>query len=211
MGEQAASLAHEVKQPIAAGRNNASAALNFLNAQPPDLGEVREALGCIVGDADRAGAIIDRIRDHIKKAPPRKDRFDLNEAINEVIVLARGEVTKNRVSVNTQLTEGPLPVEGDRVQLQQVILNLMVNAVEAMRSVQEGPRELSISTEQTQANGVLVAVRDTGPGIDGKHLERVFQPFYTTKSSGVGMGLSICRSIIDAQGGRLWTDANEPR
>ena len=211
LGEMAASLAHEITQPFATARNNASAALNFLDKKPPDLGEVREALDCIVNDADRAGAIIDRIRDHIKKAPPRKDRFDVNEAINEVIVLARGQITKNGVSVDTHLTEGVISVEGDRVQLQQVALNLILNAVEAMGSVQEGPRELSISTEQTQVKGVLVAVRDTGPGIDGKHLERVFQPFYTTKSSGVGMGLSICRSIIDAHGGRLWTDANEPR
>jgi PAS domain S-box-containing protein len=211
LGEMAASLAHEITQPFTTARNNASAALNFLDKKPPDLGEVREALDCIVSDADRAGAIIGRIRDHIKKAPPRKDRFDVNEAINEVIVLARGEITKNGVSVDTHLTDGVISVEGDRVQLQQVALNLILNAVEAMGSVQEGPRELSISTEQTQVKGVLVAVRDTGPGIDGKHLERVFQPFYTTKSSGVGMGLSICRSIIDAHGGRLWTDANEPR
>jgi PAS domain S-box-containing protein len=211
LGEMAASLAHEITQPFTTARNNASAALNFLDKKPPDLGEVREALDCIVNDADRAGAIIGRIRDHIKKAPPRKDRFDVNEAINEVIVLARGEITKNGVSVDTHLTDGVISVEGDRVQLQQVALNLILNAVEAMGSVQEGPRELSISTEQTQVKGVLVAVRDTGPGIDGKHLERVFQPFYTTKSSGVGMGLSICRSIIDAHGGRLWTDANEPR
>ena len=211
MGELAASLAHEITQPIASARNNARAALNFLDRQPPDLGEVREALDSVVGDADRAGAIIGRIRDQMKKAPPQKYRFDLNEAINEVIVLARGEITKNGVSVDTHLTEEALSVEGDRVQLQQVVLNLVMNAVEAMGSVQEGPRELSISTEQTQANGLLVAVRDTGPGIDAKHLERVFEAFYTTKSSGVGMGLSICRSIIDAHGGRLWTDANAPR
>ena len=211
MGELAASLAHEITQPIAAARNNARAALNFLDEQPPDLGEVREALDCVVGDADRAGDIIDRIRDHIKKAPPRKDRFDLNEAINEVIVLARGEITKNGVSVQTRLAEGLFPVEGDRVQLQQVILNLILNAVEAMGSVEEGARELTISTEQTETNGVLVAVRDSGPGIDPEHLERVFEAFYTTKSSGVGMGLSICRSIIDAHGGRLWAEANEPR
>jgi signal transduction histidine kinase len=111
----------------------------------------------------------------------------------------------------THLAEGALPVEGDRVQLQQVVLNMILNAVEAMGSVQEGPRELSINTEQIQANGVLVAVRDTGPGIDVEHIARVFEAFYTTKSSGVGMGLSICRSIIDAHGGRLWTEANEPR
>jgi PAS domain S-box-containing protein len=211
MGELTASLAHEITQPIAAARNNARAALNFLDNRPPDLGEVGEALGCIIGDADRAGNIVDRVRDQVKKAPPRKERFDLNEAINEVIVLARSAITKNGVSGQIHLTDGLLPVEGDRVQLQQVILNLILNAVEAMGSVQEGPRELSISTEQTQANGVLVAVRDTGPGIDAEHLERVFEAFYTTKSSGVGMGLSICRSIIDAHGGRLWTEANERR
>ena len=210
LGQLTASIAHEVKQPIAAARNNAIAALNFLKTQPPDLCEVREALDCIVGDADRAGQIIDRIRDHIKKAPPRRDRFDLNEAINEVIVLARGAISNNGVSVDTRLVEGTLPVEGDRVQLQQVVLNLIVNAVEAMGSVGEGPRQLTISTEQTQAKGVLVAVRDSGPGIDPENIDRVFEAFYTTKTSGVGMGLSICRSIIDAHGGRLWAEATEP-
>ena len=211
MGELAASLAHEITQPIAAARNNARAALNFLDEQPPDLGEVKEALGCVVGDADRAGAIVDRIRDHIKKAPPRKHRFDLNEAINEVIVLARSAIAENGVSVRTRLTDGLPPVEGDRVQLQQVILNLVLNAAEAMSAVDEGARELLISTEQSHTNGVLVAVRDSGPGIDRENIEHVFDAFYTTKSSGVGMGLSICRSIIDAHGGRLWADANEPR
>ena len=211
MGELTASLAHEIKQPIAAARNNARAALNFLDARPPDLDEVTEALNCIVGDADRAAQIIDRIRDHIKKAPPQKDRFDLNGAINEVIVLARGEITKNGVSVDTDLAEGALLVEGDRVQLQQVMLNLILNAVEAMGSIEEEPRKLTISSEQTTANGVVVAVRDTGSGIHPEHVERVFEAFYTTKSSGVGMGLSICRSIIDAHGGRLWAEMNKPR
>jgi PAS domain S-box-containing protein len=211
MGELAASLAHEITQPIASARNNARAALNFLDHQPSDLGEVREALGCVVGDADRAGDIIDRIREHIKKAPPRKWSFDLNEAINEVIVLARNAATKNGVSVQTRFTEGLAPVQGDRVQLQQVVLNLILNAVEAMSTVEARPRELLISTEQTQTGGVLVSVRDSGPGIDPDHLDRVFEAFYTTKSSGVGMGLSICRSIIDAHGGRLWAEANEPR
>src|SRR4029077_6289338 len=144
-----------------------------------------------------------RIRDHMKKAPPQQERFDLNEAINEVIVLARGAITKNGVSVETRMMEGPFPVAGDRVQLQQVLLNLILNAVEAMGSVQEGPRVLSIGAEQTE-NGVLVAVGDSGPGIAAKHIERVFDAFYTTKFGGLGMGLSICRSIIDAHGGRLW-------
>jgi PAS domain S-box-containing protein len=211
LGEMSASLAHEITQPIAAARNNARAALNYLDQQPPDLGEVGEALGCVVGDADRAGLIVDRIRDHIKKAPPRKHRFDLNEAIREVILLARSAIAENGVSVQTHLTDGLAPVEGDRVQLQQVILNLALNAAEAMSTVDQGARELLISSEQSQTNGVRVTVRDTGPGIDPEHIERVFEAFYTTKSSGVGMGLSICRSIIEAHGGRLWADANEPR
>jgi PAS domain S-box-containing protein len=210
MGELTASLAHEITQPIASARNNARAAQNFLDMQPPDLGEVRGAVQSIVGDADRAGAIVDRIRDHIKKAPPRKCQFDLNEAINEVILLARSAITTNGVSLRARLTESLLPVVGDRVQLQQVVLNLILNGVEAMSTVEAAPRELSISTEQTDGGGVLVSVRDSGPGIDPDHLDRVFDPFYTTKSSGVGMGLSICRSIIDSHGGRLWVEANAP-
>jgi PAS domain S-box-containing protein len=211
MGELTASLAHEVKQPIAAARMDASTALRFLDGGPAALGKVREALGRIVGDAGRAGDIIDRIRDHIKKAPPRKGHFDLNKSINEVIALAEGAITTNGVSVRTRLAEALLPVQGDRVQLQQVVLNLILNAVEAMSTVEAGPRELSIGTEQTQTGGVLVFVRDSGPGIDPDHLHRVFQAFYTTKSSGVGMGLSICRSIIDAHGGRLWAEMNASR
>jgi PAS domain S-box-containing protein len=210
MGELAASLSHEITQPLASARNNARAAQNFLNMQPPDLGEVREALACVVGDTDRARDIIDRIREQIKKAPPRKQRFDLNAAINEVIILARSVTNQNGVSVQTRLAEGLFSVDGDRVQLQQVLLNLILNAAEAMSSVEEGARELLISTEQDQA-GALVAVRDSGPGIDPAHLDRLFDAFYTTKSGGTGMGLSICRSIIDAHGGKLWAEANEPR
>jgi signal transduction histidine kinase len=210
MGELAASLSHEITQPIASARNNARAAQNFLKMQPPDLGEVREALACVVGDTDRAGDIIDRIREQMKKAPPRKERFDLNAAINEVIALARSATNRDGVLVQTRLADGLLPIEGDRVQLQQVLLNLILNAAEAMGSVEVGVRELLISTEQDRT-GVLVAVRDSGPGIDPSHLERVFEAFYTTKSSGTGMGLSICRSIIDAHGGKLWAEANKPR
>jgi C4-dicarboxylate-specific signal transduction histidine kinase len=211
MGQLTASIAHEVTQPIAATRGNASAALRFLSRNPPDLEEVREALERISKDVDRAGNIVGRIRDHIKKAPPRKDSVDLNEAIMELIRLARVELAKDEVSVETLLTAGLSPVEGDRVQLQQVILNLILNAVEAMSSVSDGTRELSIGTKQSQEDGVLVTVRDSGPGIDPDHLERVFETFYTTKSSGVGMGLSICRSIINAHGGRLWAEANRPK
>jgi PAS domain S-box-containing protein len=208
MGELAASLAHEIAQPIAAARNNTRAAMNFLIRSPEDLGQVKEAIACGVDDADRAGEILDRIRDHIKKAPPRKESVDLNQAINDVIALAQGAIVKDGVSVQTRLTERLSDVQVDCVQLQQVVLNLILNAVEAMSSVKKGARELSISTEQHHAGGILVAVRDSGPGIDPEHLDRVFEAFYTTKSSGVGMGLSICRSIIHAHGGRLWADAN---
>jgi PAS domain S-box-containing protein len=210
LGQLTASIAHEVNQPIGSARNNARAALNFLDRSPPDLGEVREALACIVADADRAGGIIDRIRDQIKKAPPRSDRFDLNQAIEEVIGLAQSTITESGVSVQTRLASGMAPVHGDRVQLQQVVLNLILNAVEAMSSVETDQRELLISTNQSQADGTLVAVRDSGPGIDPRHLERVFEAFYSTKS-GMGMGLSICRSIVAAHGGRLWAAATKPR
>jgi PAS domain S-box-containing protein len=211
MGELAATLAHEIAQPIGTARNNSRAAMHFLDRSPPDLGQVREALACVVDDADRAGKILDRIRDHIKKATPRKERVDLNQAITDVIALAQGTIVKHGISVKTHLTEGLSLVQADRVQLQQVVLNLILNAVEAMGSIEEGVRELSITTEQHQADGVLVAVRDSGPGIEAKHLDRVFDAFYTTKFSGVGMGLSICRSIINAHGGRLWADVNASR
>jgi signal transduction histidine kinase len=206
-----AALAHEVTQPIAAARNNAQAALNFLGERPPDLAEIREALGCVVRDVDRAQDIINWIRDHIKKAHPLKDRFDLDAAICKVIELTRGAIIKNGVSLLTHLTEKLPPVPGDRLQLEQVLLNLILNAVEAMESVETGAREILISTAQSQNNSVLVAVRDSGPGIDPDHVERVFDAFYTTKRSGMGMGLSICRFIIANHGGRLWAEANEPR
>ena len=210
VGQLTASIAHEVNQPIATARNNAAAALRFLSRHPPDLVEVREALECVVNDTDRAGEIINGIRSHVKKVPPRSASFDINDAINELIALARSEVVTKRVTVQTRLAEG-LSVQGDRVQLQQVILNLILNAVEAMSSVHDGPRELSISTERRGADEILVAVRDSGPGIDLEHRDRVFDSFYTTKPSGMGLGLSICRSIVEAHGGRLWADANEPR
>ena len=190
MGELTATLAHEILHPIATARNNARAATRFLEMKPPNLGEVREALDCIVRDADRAKDIVGRVRDHVKKSPPRKDRFEVNEAIEEVIVMVRSAIDKNKVSIRTNFMANPTPVEGDRVQRQQVVLNLVLNAVEAMSSVEEeGARELSIRTEQSQTGGVFVEVRDSGPGIDRDHLDRVFEPFYTTKTSGVGMGL----------------------
>jgi hypothetical protein len=212
MGQLTASIAHEVNQPITTARNNAASALRFLSRSPPDLEEVREALCCVLNDVDRAGDVIAGIRKLIQKAPaPRGDRLDINEAVREVIVLTRGEALKNGVSVRMQLAEGLPLIQGDRVQLQQVVLNLILNAVEAMNSVDDGRRELWISTERRGADEVLVAVRDLGPGIDPEQLERVFDSFYTSKPSGMGLGLAICRSIVDAHEGRLWADANEPK
>jgi PAS domain S-box-containing protein len=211
MGELAASLSHEILHPIATARNNARAGMRFLEMNPPNLDEVREALGCVVRDADRAKDIVGRIRNQIKKAPPRKELFGLNEAVNEVIVMVRSAITKSGISFSTRLMDGLVPVQGDRVQLQQVLVNLILNAVEAMSSIEDGTRELSIRTEQSQTGGILVAVHDSGLGVDPVNLERVFEPFYTTKTSGIGMGLSICQTIINGHGGRLWMSANEPR
>jgi PAS domain S-box-containing protein len=211
MGQLTASIAHEVNQPIAAAATNAQAALRWLAARPPNLEEVRQALDHIVKDASRAGDVIGRIREIIKKAPSRKDRVDINEAIREVIELTRGEAVKNGASVQTAFGEALPLIEGDRVQLQQVVLNLIVNAVQAMGAVAERPRELFITTARAEPNGVLVTVKDSGPGLAPSNLEQLFAPFYTTKPDGLGMGLSICRSIIEAHGGRLWVTANQPR
>jgi len=210
MGELTASLAHEILHPIATARNNARAGMRFLAMDPPNLNEVEDALACVVRDADRAKDIVARIRDHIRKKPPQKERFDINAAITEVIVMARNVVDMNRVSVRTRFRE-PMPLLwGDRVQVQQVILNLLLNAVEAMSSTKE-PRHLTISTDFSEPDGLLVEVRDSGPGLAQDQLQNIFKAFYTTKADGIGMGLSICQSIIDAHGGRLWAEPNHPR
>jgi predicted ATPase/signal transduction histidine kinase len=211
MGQLAASIAHEINQPIGAARNNAHAALRFLVREPPDLGEVKEALEGVVNDTYRASDIISGIRDQVKKLPPRMDRVDLNDAIVEVIALIRGELSKHRVGVQLRLAENLPPSRADRVQLQQVILNLILNAIEAMVGSETDARELVISAVSSGADGLLVAIADSGPGIAAEDRERIFDSFYTTKAGGVGIGLSICRSIIDAHGGRLWADAHQPR
>jgi C4-dicarboxylate-specific signal transduction histidine kinase len=210
MGQLTASIAHEVKQPIAATVTNAQAALRFLDAPIVDLSELRNILADIAKDGNRAGEIINRIRDLIRKAPPRRDQLDLNGAIREVVELTRGEATKNNVSVRTELADSLPRVRGDRVELQQVVLNLAVNALEAMDGVTEGPRELLISTVVRQA-GVLVSVRDSGSGLPAFALDQLFAAFYTTKPNGLGLGLSICRAIVEAHGGRLSASANVPR
>jgi C4-dicarboxylate-specific signal transduction histidine kinase len=209
MGHLTTSIAHEVTQPIAAMAINAQAALRWLTVQRPDLEEVRQALARIVHHGKRASEVIGRIRALITKAPPHKDRFEINAAIREVIELTRSEAVKHQISVHTQLAEGLPLIEEDRVQLQQVILNLLINALEALSNT-DGRRELQIITGHADSGGVLVTVRDWGPGLAPSISEHLFEPFCTTKSSGLGPGLSICQSVIEAHGGQLWAEANVP-
>jgi C4-dicarboxylate-specific signal transduction histidine kinase len=211
VGQLSASIAHEVNQPIAAAVTNAHSALRWLDAHPQNVDKARQALRRIVANGVRAGEVIDRIRALIKKQPPRSDRFEINEAILEVIALTRGEAAKYAIAVRTRLADRLPLVHADRVQLQQVLLNLIINAVEALTGVNEGSRDLLISTEDADAEGVLVAITDSGPGLTAPNLERLFEAFHTTKPGGLGMGLVICRSIVEAHGGRLWATSNAPR
>jgi PAS domain S-box-containing protein len=211
LGELTASISHEVNQPIAAVATNAAAGLGWLEAKPPNLDEVRATLGYIVQDAQRAGDVMHRIRALAKKAPLTMARFDVNDAVLDVIALTRNELVRHDVLLQTQLATGLPLIEGDRVQLQQVILNLILNAVEAMSGIDDGAREVRISTGREASDAVLVTVRDFGPGLDPQSVDYLFKAFYTTKSGGLGMGLAICRSIIQSHGGRLWATANEPR
>src|SRR5271155_6272138 len=210
IGQLTASITHEVNQPLAAARNNLAAALNFVDRTPPDLVEVREALACAVKDNDRASTIVGRIRALMQKAPERTDRVDINEALREVIELTQGEALKNGVSLKTKFAKGLPIITGDRVQLQQVVLNLILNALQAMGTVSEDARQVLITTSQTELNDLCIGVQDTGPGLSPENLSRLFEPFYTTKPNGMGMGLAICRSIVEAHGGRLWATACEP-
>jgi PAS domain S-box-containing protein len=238
LGELTASIAHEINQPLGAVVNNASACVRWLAAH--NLEEARQSASLVIAEGHRAGEIISRIRALAKKAPPQKDWLDINATIGEVIAMARSAVQRNRISLQTQLANDSPLILGDRIQLQQVILNLLINAIEAMSEVSEGPRELWVSSQkftkmpargprgtqtgeseedvlaprasaEAEGTDVLIAVRDSGPGLNPKGLDRLFDAFYTTKPQGLGMGLAISRSIIEAHGGRLWAKANAPR
>jgi signal transduction histidine kinase len=211
MGQLTASITHEVNQPITAAVTYALAARRFLSADPPNFREADDALSLIVKEGNRVGEVVGRVRALIKKLPAGKDAVAIDDAILEVIALTRAEAASNSVSVRTQFAEGLPRVQCDRVQLQQVILNLIINAIQSMSSVEDGNRELHISTVSIEPEGVRVGVRDTGSGLSPESLSRLFEPFYTTKPEGMGMGLSICRSIIEAHGGRLWATGCEPR
>ena len=210
MGQLVASIAHEVNQPIAAAILNANAARRWLNAQPPELDEVRYVLDSLIQNANRAADVLGRIRGHIRKAPQPKGPVDINAAIGEMVEFTRGQILKSGVLLQTQLLDGLPTIQGDRVELQQVLLNLIMNALEAMSSVEDGERQLHIRSMVDDAGCLRVSVSDSGPGFDSGTSEQIFTSFYTTKSAGLGMGLSICRSIIEAHGGRLWANANQP-
>ena len=208
LGALTASIAHEINQPIAAVIMNASAGLRWLGAEPPNLEEVRQVLERVRRDGARAGDVIGRIRALARKAPVKVDQLDINEAIREVIALTRGEITDNRIALGTQLAD-VAPIRGDRVQLQQVILNLILNAIEAMGDNE--PRELLIESREKDGRNILVSVSDSGSGLDPATVDRIFEPFYSTKQGGVGIGLSICRSIIEAHEGKIWARQNTAR
>jgi PAS domain S-box-containing protein len=209
MGELTASIAHEVNQPLAAVVNNANACLNILQSDHPDVDEVRNALAEIVEDADRAGAVLSRIRQQVKRTPHEKNPMDVRSVVTDVLMLARGESTARSVMIRTELPDEPLFILGDRVQLQQVLLNLVVNGMDAMQAVEKSKRALLIRAGREHRNGtsaIIVSVQDSGIGLDPKDLDRLFEAFYTTKPQGMGMGLSISRAIVEAHGGQLWAE-----
>ncbi len=210
MGELTASLAHEVNQPIAAAVTNANTCLRWLTRDHPDLEEARGAASRIVKDATRAAGIISRVRLLFKKSTPQRELVDVNEAIREMIVLLRSEATRYNITVRMELAADLPRIMGDRVQLQQVLMNLIVNSIDAMKEV-DGARELAVKSQRTEKEEVLVSVSDTGVGLPPQQADQIFNAFFTTKPHGTGMGLRISRSIVESHGGRLWAADNSPR
>jgi PAS domain S-box-containing protein len=211
IGQLTASIAHEVNQPIGALVTNAYVALRMLSAAPPDLNQAREALDDIIKDGRRAADVVQRIRALVRRAPAQVDELDINEVIIETLTLARSELLRSDVSLQTQLARDLPPIRGDRVQLQQVIMNLVMNAIEAMSGLDGAARELRITTDKDREGQVAITVSDSGPPLKPESLDRFFEAFYSTKPTGMGIGLSICRSIIEAHEGRIWAGANVPR
>jgi signal transduction histidine kinase len=211
LGELTAAIAHEINQPLAAVITSGNACLRWLAIQPPNLEKARQAVDRIVKDANRASAVIGRVRSLAKRDPPQRDWLDINELILEIVGLTRYEIEQNHIILRTQLAANLPPVLGDRIQLQQVLLNLISNAIEALSPVRDGPLELLLSSVVHAPNTVLVAVHDSGIGVDPDKSEHVFDAFYTTKRGGMGIGLAISRSIIEAHGGKVWVVPKLPR
>ncbi len=210
MGELTASLAHEVNQPITAAVTDANACLRWLARDDPDVEEARMSASRIVKAATRAADIISRIRLLFQKNTSQRELVDVNEVIREMIVLLRGEATRYSIAIRTELAADPLQVMGDRVQLQQVMMNLMINSTDAMKDV-DGTRELAITSQPADNEEILVSISDTGLGLPSQQADQIFKAFFTTKPHGTGMGLSISRSIVESHGGRLWAGRNSPR
>jgi PAS domain S-box-containing protein len=211
VGQLTASIAHELRQPLTAAAINGEAGLHWLAMQPPDLDQVKFSLEEAIKNAIRGSDIISSLMDLTKRQVLRKESVDVNEAVQEVMVLIQGEAVKHGVSLRAQLAPRLAHIQGDRLQIQQVVLNLAVNAIQAMSATDSGRRELQISSESVGSKSVCVGVRDTGPGLSAESIPRLFEPFYTTKPGGIGIGLAICHSIIEAHGGRLWATACEPQ
>jgi C4-dicarboxylate-specific signal transduction histidine kinase len=210
MGELAASFAHEINQPLAAIVNNGNAGLRWLNREVPELDEVRASLAGIVRDASRAAEVIRGLRALARKSGPQPATVHIDQLAREVLALTASELQRHRVSLRTELNAEHLAVTGDRVQLQQVLLNLILNALDAMKTVPNRARELRVFSTISDPGVALVGVADTGNGIDAAVADHIFDPFFTTKSDGLGLGLSICRSIIEAHGGFLWAEPHTP-
>jgi C4-dicarboxylate-specific signal transduction histidine kinase len=211
MGHLGASITHEIKQPLSAVATHGNASLRWLTRNQPEIEEAKRSVEAIIKATNRARDILDQVHRFVRKETPQADTLNIDDAILEVISLIRSEAVTNGVTVQTQLADHLPNIQGDRIQLQQVLLNLITNAIEAMSAVNEGPRELLISSASNAVDSVLVAVRDSGPGLTPESFDHLFQAFHTTKSTGMGMGLSICRSIVEAHGGRVWATANAPR
>jgi C4-dicarboxylate-specific signal transduction histidine kinase len=209
MGELAASIAHELNQPLGSIVTTGDACLRWLAANPPNLDEARQAVEAIIRDGTRASSVLVRTRGLLRRGERLRERLDINDVVREVIALLDGELRRNGVSLRTEMPANLRAVVVDRVLLQQVILNLIMNAMEAMRAVSDRARVLRIRTEEQPSGSIVVLVQDSGVGLDPEQLSRMFEPFYTTKVQGIGMGLTISRSIIEAHGGRLWAVANE--
>ena len=209
LGELTASIAHEVNQPLAAIVTNGNACLRWLAGDSPNLDEARETARRIIRDGNRAGDVIGRIRTLLRKTGTEKELLDMNQAVREVVALAEGEVRRNGVALRTELTGDLPPILGDRVELEQVVLNLIMNAIEAMSAIGDRPRELVVRTQSGEVDQVCVTVQDSGIGLDPQSMGRIFDAFYTTKSQGMGMGLAISRSIVENHGGQLWAVPNE--
>jgi len=211
LGGMTANIAHEVNQPLTAVLINGNACLHWLDAEPPDLKEARKNITNIVRDANRASEIVVQVRDLTKGLPPASDWLSVNEIIVATIALIDREVRQNQISIQTQLSDDLPPINGDRVQIQQVLLNLLLNSIEAMRSVAIGSRRLLLVSAKSDSNSVLISVHDTGKGFSSSDLYCLFDPFYTSKTDGMGIGLTISRSIVESHGGRIWATPNSPR